>query len=370
MSVNPSLQHSKSVQSVQQTQIGEVEKLAAVNSSKSKKSGLHLVNYNKKSSKKSSSDDDDENLEDMEDEQAYDGLHQDINLDDEYNNAKNHMKNIEDELEYADVNIEDQAFYGQMDDLIDEQDVDIIDEYNPTKFAIKNSRNRGAIKRQPKGSPSDGKILKPVDEPIEDRSIEQQNSPSEMPLAIEDESGRRLSYKEDDLIRKQRLKENLNQLLIEYKHEEEAHLKKYSKFASNSNLNPKPVANNSNTSNRSSLDSSCYKLNQTKNSAFSLVQQNATSAFRPISLPGSGSKALTAGAKNAGSTESKGLSSSSSSWSSNSSSSSSSNSASSSNSPPKTRAIASNSNTITNTTPIDLANANNSLDQMVRLFFF
>ena len=44
--------------------------------------------------------------------------------------------------------------------------------------------------------------------------------------SVEAANNRRLSYKEDDLLRKQRLKDNLNQLLIEYKHEEEAQLKK------------------------------------------------------------------------------------------------------------------------------------------------
>lgn len=52
--------------------------------------------------------------------------------------------------------------------------------------------------------------------------------------AISD-GGRRLSYKEDDLLRKQRLKDNLNQLLIEYKHEEEQQLKKSNKFSSLNN---------------------------------------------------------------------------------------------------------------------------------------
>lgn len=85
-------------------------------------------------------------------------------------------------------------------------------------------------------------------------------------------NGRRLSYKEDDIIRKQRLKENLNQLLIEYKHEEEAHLKKSSKFSlTNSNHSNQQqqqqqqlhqtsnnmMQNNTLNKNRTSLDS-CY----------------------------------------------------------------------------------------------------------------
>jgi hypothetical protein len=45
-----------------------------------------------------------------------------------------------------------------------------------------------------------------------------------------------LSYKEDDLVRKQRLKDNLNQLLIEYKHEEEQQLKRSSKFGTSGKL--------------------------------------------------------------------------------------------------------------------------------------
>lgn len=79
-----------------------------------------------------------------------------------------------------------------------------------------------------------------------------------------DDSNRRLSYKEDDLIRKQRLKENLNQLLIEYKHEEEANMKKMSKQIQQ---------------NRQSLP----QTNRNKSSAFSLVAPPTnSSAFRPV----------------------------------------------------------------------------------------
>lgn len=78
------------------------------------------------------------------------------------------------------------------------------------------------------------------------------------------DSNRRLSYKEDDLIRKQRLKENLNQLLIEYKHEEEANMKKMSKQIQQ---------------NRQSLP----QTNRNKSSAFSLVAPPTNnSAFRPV----------------------------------------------------------------------------------------
>jgi len=62
--------------------------------------------------------------------------------------------------------------------------------------------------------------------------------------------GRRMSYKEDDLVRKQRLKDNLNQLLIEYKHEEEQQLKKSSKFSGTSGQLGGKLGN------RMSLDSS------------------------------------------------------------------------------------------------------------------
>lgn len=88
---------------------------------------------------------------------------------------------------------------------------------------------------------------------------EQANSES-----VSDDSNRRLSYKEDDLIRKQRLKENLNQLLIEYKHEEEANMKKMSKQIQQ---------------NRQSLP----QTSRNKSSAFSLVAPPSnSSAFRPV----------------------------------------------------------------------------------------
>lgn len=74
------------------------------------------------------------------------------------------------------------------------------------------------------------------------------------------DSSRRLSYKEDDLLRKQRLKDNLNQLLIEYKHEEEQHLKKSSKFSS---LN----SNNNKFNSRGSLDSN-YPTNKVAGKKF------------------------------------------------------------------------------------------------------
>lgn len=106
-------------------------------------------------------------------------------------------------------------------------------------------------------------------------------------------NNRRLSYKEDDLVRKQRLKDNLNQLLIEYKHEEEQHLKKSSKFNSLNNNNG--AGNKSSYNHRVSLDSSYPTANNfsgyNKSSAFSLVippnqlmQQNnhQHSAFKPI----------------------------------------------------------------------------------------
>ncbi|CAF0783627.1 unnamed protein product [Brachionus calyciflorus] len=93
----------------------------------------------------------------------------------------------------------------------------------------------------------------------EDDSKQDNNSESNS-----ENSSRRLSYKEDDLLRKQRLKENLNQLLIEYKHEEEANMKKMSKQTQQ---------------NRQSLP----QTNRNKSSAFSLVvaPQN-NSAFRPV----------------------------------------------------------------------------------------
>jgi hypothetical protein len=140
---------------------------------------------------------------------------------------------------------------------------------------------------------------------------QQQQQQSEKDLNNEDEndgdgggggvgaSGRRLSYKEDDLLRKQRLKENLNALLIEYKHEEEANMKKLSKFASTSNtMNTTPVTGARVVNNRASLDSQCSSSLSNKiakSSAFSLVvppqqlmqqqqQNNANknSAFRPV----------------------------------------------------------------------------------------
>ncbi|RNA12967.1 outspread isoform X2 [Brachionus plicatilis] len=93
----------------------------------------------------------------------------------------------------------------------------------------------------------------------EEESKEQTSSES-----VSDDSNRRLSYKEDDLIRKQRLKENLNQLLIEYKHEEEANMKKMSKQIQQ---------------NRQSLP----QTSRNKSSAFSLVAPPTNnSAFRPV----------------------------------------------------------------------------------------
>ena len=162
-----------------------------------------------------------------------------------------------------------------------------------------------------------------------------------------DSSGRRLSYKEDDLLRKQRLKENLNQLLIEYKHEEEANMKKLSKFASTSNTTS--AATNITKNNRASLDTTSSSsgkpatttttitTTKAKSSAFSLLNPaqpsscNAHSAFRPVTGPTT-SSAITKSNKNTPNQNS-----SSSSWSSTCSSASSSSSSSSSKSPPKSR---------------------------------
>ncbi len=255
-----------------------------------------LHSSNKSISKKSKStnrhnklndvDDDEEDLVELNGEDLDD---EEINLDEEFNNANND--------------------YYEEDDLLgdDEEDELVIEEKNvelsPTSQNKTNESNENENTNN-----------------INNSNTNNTNS---------DES-RRLSYKEDDVIRKQRLKENLNQLLIEYKHEEEAQLKKYSKFASNSNINP-PPSSNLKQQNRTSLDS-CYKINNNpttanKNSAFSLVQNNQSSSFRPISLP---NKAISGKAV----TKSSGSSSSCS-----------------SSSPPKARSRESSTNTITNTSP-------------------
>ena len=105
----------------------------------------------------------------------------------------------------------------------------------------------------------------------------------------DDEASRRLStYKEDDMQRKQRLKENLNQLLIEYKHEEEAHLRKYSKFASHSNINPcAPSSSSSSSSSGRAISSSNIHHHRVSldnySAASNAVAQHAiNSAFRPV----------------------------------------------------------------------------------------
>jgi hypothetical protein len=118
-------------------------------------------------------------------------------------------------------------------------------------------------------------------------------------------SSRRLSYKEDDLLRKQRLKENFNQLLIEYKHEEEAQLKKYSKMSNNhhhNSVSASNLINNQNlnsTSNRQNITNSQRQTSLENNkscvkpSGFSQPNQpyqtqpttqsiNSSSAFRPV----------------------------------------------------------------------------------------
>ncbi len=249
-----------------------------------------LHSSNKSISKKSKStnrhntlndvDDDEEDLVELNGEDLDD---EEINLDEEFNNANN-------------------DYYG--DDLLgdDEEDELVIDQKNVELSPSSQNKTN------------------------ESNANENTNTNS-----VNSDESRRLSYKEDDMIRKQRLKENLNQLLIEYKHEEEAQLKKYSKFASNSNINPPANSSSLKQQNRTSLDS-CYKLNNNststnKNSAFSLVQNNHSSSFRPISLP---NKTIS----NKSATKS--------SWSSSSSS---------SNSPPKTRSRESSTHTITNTSP-------------------
>ncbi len=95
-------------------------------------------------------------------------------------------------------------------------------------------------------------------------------------------NSRRLSYKEDDLLRKQRLKENLSQLLIEYKHEEEAQMKRLHTTQSNSNL----ISNKSRNSisinqkpSRASLDS-CYPSSSSLPSS-----TNKPSAFHSVAAP-------------------------------------------------------------------------------------
>jgi hypothetical protein len=86
-------------------------------------------------------------------------------------------------------------------------------------------------------------------------------------------SSRRLSYKEDDLLRKQRLKENFNQLLIEYKHEEEAQLKKYSKMSS---TNPHSHHHTHNTHNSVSASNLINSNNLNYNSNPNPAGQNVT----------------------------------------------------------------------------------------------
>lgn len=202
-------------------------------------------------------------------------------------------------------------------------------------------------KKQPTNEPKDS-------EPQEEDQSQQQQHQQQQQLDdsannTNDANNRRLSYKEDDLLRKQRLKENLNQLLIEYKHEEEAQLKKSSRFS---------MSNSSNTTatiipklnNRISLDS-CYPNTNKKASAFSLVvppqqqkQQvpNLNSAFRPVNAGSVASASSSKATNSENRTQSvdlikKGCSSASSSEASSWSSSSSTSSSSSSNSPPKTR---------------------------------
>ena len=262
------------------------KKLHSSSKSMSKKS----KSTNNRHNKLNDVDDDEEDLvelngEDLEDEEE-------INLDEEFNNANND--------------------YYEDDLLGDDEEDELVIEQKNVELLSPSSQN------------------KTIDSNVNENTNSNNNNNN-----TNSDDSRRLSYKEDDMIRKQRLKENLNQLLIEYKHEEEAQLKKYSKFASNSNINP--INNSSNLKqqqNRTSLDS-CYKINNNnninnKNSAFSLVQNNQSTSFRPISLPNK-----TIGGKSAPTKSS---------WSSSSSSST-------STSPPKTRSRESSTHTITNTSP-------------------
>jgi hypothetical protein len=315
-------------------------------------------------------DDDDEEDDDQE-------------LIDEKQMAEN-QGNIEMDDEYQDTEFEDE--YENEFETIDSNS----QYFNSNKSTTSNlNRNRNEnlklkmmneIKKSKQNSSGSITISKNNSNEPKDNEPEEvkQSAPQQQHLddsanSSNDANNRRLSYKEDDLLRKQRLKENLNQLLIEYKHEEEAQLKKSSRFSmSNSTTATTPIMSKLN--NRISLDS-CYPTSNNgtkKSSAFSLVvpphqqsqkQQmpNLNSAFRPVNAnlvaTGSSSKSesrtqsvdlLKKGSLSASSSEA-------SSWSSSSSTSSS--SSSSSNSPPKTRQ----SNLISVTTCNSSSEPNNSI---------
>lgn len=250
-------------------------------------------------------------------------------LDDELDDDKANLnEQKEEDDEYQDTEFEDE--YEKEFESIDSSS------YNYKQTNLNRNRNDGLkLKMMCEIKNKKSKKSKKVDEEQQQNKDEEdaQHDPNS------DSNNRRLSYKEDDLLRKQRLKENLNQLLIEYKHEEEAQLKKSSRFSMN-NTQTIPAK----TNNRISLDS-CYPSSTNKlthkTSAFSLVvppqqkQQmpNFNSAFRPVNTTVS-NKIIEQRAQNVDLVK-KGCSSASSSeassWSSSSSSSSS------SNSPPKTR---------------------------------
>ena len=248
--------------------------------------------------------------------------------------------NEEDE-EIEEVDAEESDYDEEEDDEDDEEEEEEDEDFNyvsnkSSEYYLSRNRNENLKlkmmseikKSKKKNSKSCEQTSGATESEITDTNAAaaESNSPTEDTVS---NPNRRLSYKEDDILRKQRLKENLNQLLIEYKHEEEAAAKKSSKVNNANNAQTK--------SGRASLDSA--KLAKT-NSAFSLVippQQvsnayttigNSSSAFRPIVLSDPlsiKSNKPTPPGKNP--TNQSPSSSSESSWS----------SASSSNSPPKTR---------------------------------
>lgn len=124
------------------------------------------------------------------------------------------------------------------------------DNDNDSKTNSESNSNDTSISNEPKDIQNDGNVSS----------------------AASSNGQRRLSYKEDDLVRKQRLKDNLNQLLIEYKHEEEQQLKKSSKFNS---LNGASGNGTGKHGQRMSLDS-CYNSAANKFSGKTFTKYNFT----------------------------------------------------------------------------------------------